>query len=65
MNGLTEVVEWCLGTQGLEFHKPGCEFWLWLLLNVWTWTNYLMSLSLEVLIHKRAILIESTLWVQF
>lgn len=58
-------IEWCLGTQGLEFHEPECEFWLWHLLDVWTWTNHLMSLSLEVLIHERGILIESTLWIQF
>lgn len=60
-----EVVESCLGTQGLELQNPEFEFCLCYLLAVQAWTNYFISLNLEVIIHKRRILIESTLWVQF
>lgn len=60
-----EVVESCLGTQGLELQNPEFEFWLCYSLAVQAWTNYFVSLNLEVIIHKRRILIESTLWVQF
>lgn len=60
-----EGVESCLGIQGLEFQNTEFEFCLCYLLAVQAWTNYFVSLNFQVIIHKRRILIEFTLWVQF
>lgn len=51
-------VQQLLGTQGLEFQKPEFEFRLCHLLAMWMGTNYSISLSLKVLMHKK-----STNWI--
>lgn len=59
----SDVLAWRGASDVSNWSRIG--FWLCFLLAVWTWTKYCISLNLEVIIHKRGILIEYTLWVQF